>query len=329
MSLGYSVFKTYLSICSERRFSERARKQKDPFQESEKDMLNATAITFIVIYVLEAFFTIIGNTFAIFVFWTQNFHQKRSCVLLINLAVADLLVGIAEPIVLSTAKVSKMAAVRTEENNTINPASALQILASRATVFFLALISLERVYAVLWPLRHRVTNTRVYICIIVIVWVVELCTAGLTSLLSMIDAKMARTYFTFSRRICVFTSLFVICGSYLKIRNRMRSSPSEIVPHSSRSTEYSLRLSKTVFMVIALSLVFWLPAFVVYAVQELCPNFFSQPELWFTNVLLLANSMINPFVYTFRMPIFKDALKKFWRRRQQNVGVRGVQESRL
>ena len=114
----------------------------------------------------------------------------RSCVLLINLAVADLLVGIAEPIVLSTGKVSKMAAVRTEENNTINPASALQILASRATVFFLALISLERVYAVLWPLRHRVTNTRVYICTIVIVWVVELCTAGLTLLLSMIDAKI-------------------------------------------------------------------------------------------------------------------------------------------
>ena len=221
---------------------------------------------------LEAFFIIVGNTFAIFVFWTQNFHQKRSCVLLVNLAVADLLVGIAEPIVLSTGKVSKMAAVRTEENNTINPASALQILASRATVFFLALISLEWVYAVLWPLSHRVTNTRVFICSIAIVWVVELCTAGLTLLLLMIDVKMARTYFTFSRRSCVFTSLFVICGSYLKIRNRMRSSPSEIIPQNSRSTQHSVRLPKTVFMVIALSLVIWLPAFVVYALQELFPK---------------------------------------------------------
>ena len=292
-------------------------------------MLHATAITFIVIYVLEAFFIIIGNTFAIFVFWTQNFHQKRSCVLLINLAVADLLVGIAEVVVLFTGKVSKMTAVRTEEKNTINPTSALQITASRTTVFFLALISLERVYAVLWPLRHRVTNTRVYICIIVIVWVVELCTAGLTLLLSMIDAKMARTHFTFSRRICVFTSLFVICASYLKIRNRMSWSPSEIVPHSSRSTEHSVRLSKTVFMVIALSLVFWLPAFVVYTIQLFCPQCVPQPVQWLANALLLANSMINPFVYTFRMPIFKNVLKKFWRKRQQNIIVRHVQVSGL
>ena len=100
-------------------------------------MLNAVTVTFIIIYALKAFFIMIGNTFAIFVFWKHNFHQNRSCLLLINLAVADLLVGIADPIVLLTGKVSKVTAVRTEENNTINPASALQILASRATVFFL------------------------------------------------------------------------------------------------------------------------------------------------------------------------------------------------
>ena len=139
----------------------------------------------------------------------------------------------------------------------------------------------------LWPLRHRLTNTRVYICSIVIVWVVELCTAGLTLLLSMIDAKMERTYFTLSRRIFVFTSLFVICASYLKIRNQMHCSLSAIVPQNSRSTEHSVRLSKTVFMVIAISLVFWLPAFVVNTIQLFCPQCVPQPVQWLANALLL------------------------------------------
>ena len=47
---------------------------------------------------------------------------------------------------------------------------------------FLALISLERVYAVFWPLRHRVTSAQAYIISIVIVWVIALCLIGLSLL---------------------------------------------------------------------------------------------------------------------------------------------------
>ena len=59
-------------------------------------MLNPTAITFIAISALEIAVIIIGNVFTISIFWTLRFHLKRTCFLLINLAVADLLVGIAE-----------------------------------------------------------------------------------------------------------------------------------------------------------------------------------------------------------------------------------------
>ena len=65
-------------------------------------MANAFAIVFIDVFITEAVVIIIGNTFNIFVFWTQRFHLKRTCFLLISLAVADLLVGITDPIVLGT-----------------------------------------------------------------------------------------------------------------------------------------------------------------------------------------------------------------------------------
>ena len=44
------------------------------------------------------------------------------------------------------------------------------------------------------------------------------------------------------------------------------------------------------------------------------------------NVFHLANSMVNPIVYSFRMVIFKDALKKLSRRcRLHSVGIEPVQ----
>ena len=146
--------------------------EEDPFKETEKikvvstcqNMLSSTIVTFVSIYALESVFIIIGNSFAMFVFCTQRLYQKRTCFLLINLAVADLqlLVGLTEPIFLSTEKIRKMTGLR-EKKSPGNPSSAIQLLGSTTSVFFLALISLERVYAVLWPLRHRATSTRVYI----------------------------------------------------------------------------------------------------------------------------------------------------------------------
>ena len=71
-------------------------------------MLYAVAIVFIVIFALETAVVIIGNMFTIFVFKTQSaLHLKRTCLLLINLAIADLLVGVGEVIVLANYKIPR------------------------------------------------------------------------------------------------------------------------------------------------------------------------------------------------------------------------------
>ena len=289
---------------------------------NSKGILNATDITFVVIFVLEAVAIIAGNTFAIFVFWTQRSHLKRTCVLLINLAVADLLVGVAQPIVLATEKIPKMKAVQGKSIK--SPSSAIGLLASSSSVFFLALISLERVYAVLRPLHHRVMRIRVYIYSVVIVWAVGLCAAGL-SVLPMYYTKVNRVYITATIHISLFIALLAICASYLKICTRLRNTTPELDVHS----RHSLRLSRTMFLTIAVSLVFWLPAFSVYITRGFCTRCFSPLVLRLVNVLHMANSMVNPFVYSFRMQIFKDALKKFWRRRRQNIEVTPARAGRL
>ena len=275
---------------------------------------------------MEAFIIIVGNTFTIFVFWTQRSQLKRTYFILINLAVSDLLVGIAEPIVLGTAKIAKMTAIPGKEKSFTNSSSAFQVLASSTSVLFLALISLERVYSVLWPVHHRATRTRSYIFVITVAWGLGFCFFGLT-VLSLYHTKLERKYVILTIHACLFIALLAICGSYLQIRRKWRSNviPGEEI-HARQTAERNLRLSRTVFIVIAVSLVFWLPATIVYTARPFCrPPCVGPIAVSLVNVLHLANSMVNPIVYSFRMGIFKDTLKKFSRRcRRQCVCIEPV-----
>ena len=290
-------------------------------------MVSSTVTAFVVIYTLEAFVIIVGNTFTIFVFWTQRSRFKRTFSILINLAVSDLLVGIAEPIVLGREKIAKMTASPGKEKSSTNPSSAFQVLASSTSVLFLALISLERVYSVLWPVQHRATSTRTYIFTITAVWGLGLCFFGL-SVLSLYHTKLEMRYVTLTIHASLFMALLVICGSYLQIRKKLRANviPGEEI-HVRQTAERNLRLSRTVFIVIAVSLVFWLPATIVYATQDFCrPPCLRPIIVSLVNALHLAHSMVNPIVYSFRMAIFKDALKKLSRRcRLHSVCIEPVQ----
>ena len=97
-----------------------------------------TAIVFIVIFALEAAVIIIGNMFTICVFKTQfRLDLKRTCLLLINLAAADLLVGVGEVVVLITHKISGTGI------GLLKLSFAFQAFGSCTSLMFLALISLN------------------------------------------------------------------------------------------------------------------------------------------------------------------------------------------
>ena len=272
-------------------------------------LLSTTTIVLVVIVAIEVTIIVMGNAFTIFVFWTHRLRLKRTFLLLINLAVADLFVGLGETLGLA------INAILNGGNEILkieSPWWAFQAFSSSTSVAFLALISLERVYSVLWPFRHRVTSTRVYVYSIVIVWGTGVCMSGMWLLTIYHNDKL---YASVAYSLTLFTSLLVICASYLTIRSRLQSTaPGHCfeVHRLQASTENTRRMSKTFFIVIAVSLVFWLPAFVMVTTEEFC-SCFSPLVAWYVTVLQLANSMINPVVYSFRMSIFQDALKKCWR----------------
>ena len=137
-------------------------------------MSETAAITVLGVATFQSLIIVIGNSFTILVFWIHRNRLKRTSLLLINLAVADLFVGFTQILVVGAyalprqTGVFRMSETRLPRLKYI--ATLFQAAFSSTSVFFHLLISLERALALIWPLRHRVATTKAYNYSIAIVW---------------------------------------------------------------------------------------------------------------------------------------------------------------
>ncbi|XP_078378611.1 trace amine-associated receptor 7c-like [Oculina patagonica] len=274
-------------------------------------MYNTAAVVIIFAVIFESLIIIVGNLFTIFVFWKHRNRLKRTSFLLINLAVADLLVGFTEPIVIGTYKIPQQ--IKKPSNNSTSYgfiSITFQTTFSFASVFFLVFISLERAYALIWPLRHRVASTKGYIYSVFCVWVAGICVGGL-SLLAAYDI-LDLVHWIVAFCAIIILALTIICVSYLAIRTKLncRVPPTGTTHYNETVHNQSKKLSRTLFVVIAASLVFWLPGSVVYCIHFLCSRCVPTPLLHISAMLHVANSLVNPIIYSFKIPIFKETLKR-------------------
>ena len=260
---------------------------------------------------LESLIIIVGNIFTIFVFWKNRNRLKRTSFLLINLAAADLLIGITEPIALGALNVP----VHFEERNLNsvhdkNISAAFQITFGFASVLFLTFTSLERAYALIWPLRHRVASTKAYTYSAAFVWVTAIF-AGAVTLLAVYDV-LDYAYWIFAFGFVMVLCVITICVSYLAIRTRLNCRVPAIDGAHNRQNEpqQNAKLSRTLFIMIAASLLFWIPSIVVYCTYCLCSKCVSSLVVNIFNFFHLANSLVNPIIYSFRIPMFRETFKR-------------------
>ena len=272
-------------------------------------MSGAAAIVICSIISHECVFILIGNIFTIYVFCTHRQHLRRTSSLLINLAVVDLLVGLTEPVAIGTMTIPR----HFEEDGPMistqdNISSMLPTMFSCLSLFSLALISVERAYAVILPFRHRVTGDKWYICSLFIVWSAGMV-VGAAFLLH--RAELLRYIFC-QIIVCsmILFSLIIICGSYLSIRKKIHNKFPAIHQHRRKDEEQNIKLSRTLFIVIAASFVCWLPGTVLYSIYVVGQHVIPMSVLYSGTLFNIASSFVNPVIYSFRMPIFKEPLRK-------------------
>lgn len=269
-------------------------------------MPRVIVIVFCVINALQALIILVGNAFTTYVFWSRRNSFKRTGLLLINLAVIDLLVGAATFIEITQQILQKS---DIEPIHYDDPISIFQVLCSCSSVFCLVAISLERVYAILWPLRHRAASTRAYMLSIVFVWLAGFAMAFVYTF--QVLKLLPTIYSTVIQDVGLVSSLAIVIAAYMTIHTRMKFTVPSLEAHNRPSTEQNLRLSRTLFIVTVLSLLLWLPSVVLYTIDDLCTAR-TVPEvlLFISRVLHLTNSIVNPIVYSYRMPMFKEAMKR-------------------
>ena len=271
-------------------------------------MTNVTAIAILWVITVESVIVFLGNLFTIFVFWKHRNKLKRTAFLLINLAVTDLLVGFGQLIVIKTFAFPQQLEITSTRYDII--AATIQSTFSFASLFCLSAISLERAFALIWPLRHRVTSTKIYIYGIVFVWIsgISVGASLLLAAYEILDIKL----WNIGLCIVAVLALLIICLSYLAIRRRLncRVPPIDTALKRQSGLRQSTKLSCTLFIVVAASLVFWLPSTIINILYFLRSFPVLIPLGYSGTLFYLANSGVNPIIYSFRIPIFKETLKR-------------------
>ena len=186
-----------------------------------------------------------------------------------------------------------------------------------------AMISLERFHATFRPFRHRLIKRWVYVVAIAVVWVFPLI------VLVIWGVKMLYLigYHLYIVESYCLLCLIVTFVSYTSILFKFRFGA-----HPQRHCAAALRqrkLTVTLFITTLVSLLLWLPYSIFLFVEwstDIILNSLSDPErirwLFSLNSLCYANSLVNPILYTIKMPDFKKALLSLFRRPQRaNVAI--------
>ena len=279
-------------------------------EKEERAWFAAFIIEFSVIFLLNAF------TLAIY---TRNRHlRKPSTYLIINLTVADSLVGTVGTVLV---RLSFFVPDKLERDLELKQAFSWQSfvyltlsdLFPVASLANISLISLERLHATLFPFRHCLIGKRVYLTTIFCSWLFSLTLSSVFSLL-FLRASLATFLYVFASYI--FLSLLILTVSYVIIISTVKNNPPS--PNAGPALSKERKLTVTLLIVTVVSILTILP-WVIWTVilhyitirSKLCPAAFYRINKSFF-ALYLFNSIVNPLIYAVRMQEFRKAATKLF-----------------
>ena len=273
-------------------------------EKEERFWFAAFVIEITVVFLLNAF------TLAIY---TRNRHLcKRSTFLIINLTVADLLVGpvfgllpILEPDNLKR---------DLELNQAFSWESFVYLtfyeLFQVASLANISLISLERLHTTLFPFRHCLVGKRVYLTIILCSWSFALTLSSVIALLYL----LASPAFVYVFAAHIFLIVLILTLSNAIIISTVKKNP--LSPNAGPILSTERKLTVTLFIVTVASFLTILPLAIWTVVlqriwSKLCPAVLSRIDFSF-DLLYLFNSIVNTLIYAVRMQEFRKAARKLF-----------------
>ena len=263
-----------------------------------------SGVPWMIIYICETALITTGNLITVCIFWKIRKRLKRTSYLLINVTIADITVGIALALALSQG----IATMMEKEVSLIlkKPASTIDSLGVTSSLLSLALISLERMSAVVWPFRHRMLSAWYYHISVAMVWSIASLNAYVTLQFNLYSARVDSPL-RFLMAITLISSVVVIVASYLTIW--IAAKRNQLPRRASRTTEQNRKLAKSLLTTTAVSTVTFLPNNIYFCFSDYLQHLYSF-AVQITLVTQYSNSFLNPIVYSIKIPEFRMSLKK-------------------
>ena len=286
--------------------------------------MDEKVVTWCVTYGIVALAVIVTNGTTIEAFRQSRLLRKFGHCFLVNLAVADFMVGmVALPMYIYLISSSSYSPISAKLTAPQALHIAVDQFSGMASVFTLTVISLERVYAIYCPLRYRTVSQATYYVVLCDVWILAAALTG-TWVLTFLEI-IHDDIFAFSLALLSFASLLIMSLSYacLWLRIKLWSRNQQRIPG-----EKERSLAKAIGLVIIIFLLTWSPFHIMNILINFKASLFDEfpyQVIYVAKFLHYSNSFMNPFIYCFKIPEFRRAVKNllsFWRKKKR-------QETRL
>ncbi|KAK7135690.1 hypothetical protein R3I94_014377 [Phoxinus phoxinus] len=301
---------------------------------------NVFDVLYMILELLIALLSILGNVLVCWAVALNSNLQSITNFFVVSLAVADIAVGVlAIPfsIVISTGFCARFYGCLF--------IACFVLVLTQSSIFSLLAIAIDRYIAIKIPLRYNslVTGKRAK-GIIAICWVLSII-IGLTPMLGWHTTRseepknntdcppdMMRCLFEevvvmdymvyFNFFACVLLPLLLMLAIYLRIfmaaRYQLKCIESKAMPCElkSRSTlQKEVHAAKSLAIIVGLFAVCWLPLHIINCVTLFCPQCERPPVLimYLAIILSHANSVVNPFIYAYRIREFRYTFRKIVR----------------
>ena len=257
----------------------------------------AEGVAFSTAFIFSFLAIVIGNLLTIVLFAVNRNLRKRSLFLVINMAIADLMIGAASlPIYIYSVGLHHQLWTGRYPISLGIFSAILRIFLSQASLISAAFISGERFYAIYWRFKHRTLSIRAYHIIILTMWAMTFPLTGL----------FGTSYFWISYRPVVYfwmsyisILIFIICGCNIGIWRKFRIGS---IPSQQKRDSLNKRLTKTLLFVSILALLSWLPLGIFSCLSHFYNIQIPWKYYYLASVVNYSNSFANPVVYALRIP---------------------------
>ncbi|XP_020906700.1 trace amine-associated receptor 9-like [Exaiptasia diaphana] len=260
-----------------------------------------------VILVIESVLIITGNIMAIIVFLKKNFAVARSSYMLVNLTIADVLVGVAVFLTFLELTFSSQYMFSACIGETVNRvAQSVSLFTMFASLVSMALTALERMLAILWPFRFRKIHGLHYAVAVAVSWCLSI---PLVFQRLVNDCSDMKARIVTNRLVLILQAMaiIIIILSYAAIFVKVRFFPEF---QSSSSMKKNIRLAKTLMMTAAIAILTWMPRF-AGKIFKVVSSSLRDIDVYLTLlVIIYSNSFLNLLVYAWRIPNFSKEIKK-------------------